>query len=237
MTFINIVFIINTNAEKGTVFGVTLFLSKEKNTMKMRRTVIVAFLLLAVLVMGVGYAAVSGSLTVNGKATVGTNAAGYSVIFVGTPAVTPTVAGTPEGTATAVIRDSDKSIVDISIPEKVLVTGDDLITVVLTAENQSEDYKSLVKGLSIGNDKPTNFEISITHAGETTKFESTADGKTTATLNTLLDVYSASEDTDQTIFTITIKLIQPPTDGKVDCDFKFIIEHEAKEKTYTLPTP
>ena len=122
--------------------------------MKNRKKVVVALLLVAVLCLGVGYAALTDNLLVNGNVSVKKNADAEEqfakdVYFSGTPTVTYNTTGTSSG-VTAVIgnesaADTDANdLLTITVPDTVLVAAGDKLTVKATITNDSADYRANV---------------------------------------------------------------------------------------------
>ena len=156
--------------------------------MKNRRIVVVAFLLAAVLLLGVGYAALTDTLDVTGSADVdltGLNAEFEEDIYFSAAVANE---GTPN-TASVNSDNNDKA----SFSAKSLKKKDDVATFTFTINNDSAHDVVVTPKLNatLGNTNPEYFELTSDWAG----VAKTIPAGSTAT------------------YTVTIKLLQDPTEA------------------------
>lgn len=161
--------------------------------MKNRRNVVIAFLLIAAMILGVGYAALSDTLTINGTATVSKDSAqsvfDEDVKFTNVSAVTyPTGISTGAEAIIDTATDNTSDTGKITINDGVLKNTGDEVQVTYTISNVG-DLDASVAVPAITNNNKTYFEVT-TNWGDAAK-NLTAGGT--------IDV------------TVTIKLIQTPT--------------------------
>lgn len=151
--------------------------------MKKKNTFIVVALLLAVVVLGVGYAAATGPWVINGTATASANT-DFDVDFTGTPTVT-------DGVTANITQDDELKTAEMTV---TLTTMDDEESATFTLTNNSpEGIKAVIDENS----------ISVTYEGE--------DGEVTATASEYFDVAYELADTEipsgeSTTLTVTVKL-------------------------------
>lgn len=100
--------------------------------MKNKKTFVGIALLIVVLVLGIAYAAITGSLTITGTAKATANDDNFKVVFSGTPTADPGVTATITGDTTATM--------DVT----GLTTTGDTKTATFTIENQSEELNALI---------------------------------------------------------------------------------------------
>lgn len=154
--------------------------------MKNRKTVVVAFLLAAVMLLGVGYAALSDTLDITGSADVNQSAAeeafNEDIYF------SAAVANEEGNTASVNLDNNDKA----SFTAATLKGKDDKVTFTFTIKNNGDVAAKVTPKLnaSIGNTNPTYFSL-----------ESDWDGATK-------DLAAHSEIT----YTVTITLLKTPTE-------------------------
>lgn len=128
--------------------------------MKKRRSIIIALLLIAALALGIGYAAVTDTLTITGNANVKPHQDNLNVIFTQIK---------DQNKCTAAIQ-TDKTVASFTTTQ--LEVGGDTATATFVVTNQSAEYKATIAA-------PT---ITITSGGE--YFDITTDfGDETRTLN------------------------------------------------------
>ena len=187
--------------------------------MKKRRIVITAFLLVACMLIGVGYAAITGSITINGKAAAGVHSDNFKVIIEqgsevvkknGTTLTNPTGEGvTPYYSFTYGTLGTS---VIVNINEGVLTQEGDTVTVTFTVLNESESLNAKVTYKSLEYDNKDYFEITTDYTGEKTLGE-----KGSATASTTV--------------TMTIKLLKTLADGTRTCDAHLQLDTSAVEVT------
>lgn len=155
--------------------------------MKNRRNVVVAFLLIAVMLLGVGYAALTDVLDITGSADVNQSAAeeafNEDVYF------TAAVANQTGNTASVNADNKDKA----SFTANTLKGKDDVVTFTFTIVNEGDVAADVTPTLNAtaGNTKPEYFEITSDWDGAT---------KTLASGGSLT-------------YTVTVKLLQTPTES------------------------
>ena len=154
--------------------------------MKNRRNVVVAFLLIAVMLLGVGYAALTDVLDITGSADVNQSAAeeafNEDVYF------TAAVANQTGNTASVNADNKDKA----SFTANTLKGKDDVVTFTFTIVNEGDVAAEVTPTLNAatGNTKPEYFEITSDWDGATKTLE--AGGSLT--------------------YTVTVKLLKTPTE-------------------------
>ncbi|MBR5817474.1 MAG: hypothetical protein IKY62_02395 [Clostridia bacterium] len=155
--------------------------------MKNRRNVVVAFLLIAVMLLGVGYAALTDVLDITGSADVNQSAAeeafNEDVYF------TAAVANQTGNTASVNADNKDKA----SFTANTLKGKDDVVTFTFTIVNEGDVAADVTPTLNAtaGNTKPEYFEITSDWDGAT---------KTLAAGGSLT-------------YTVTVKLLKTPTES------------------------
>lgn len=155
--------------------------------MKNRRNVVVAFLLIAVMLLGVGYAALTDVLDITGSADVNQSAAeeafNEDVYF------TAAVANQSGNTASVNADNKDKA----SFTANTLKGKDDVVTFTFTIVNEGDVAAEVTPTLnaSAGNTKPEYFDITSDWDGAT---------KTLAAGGSLT-------------YTVTVKLLKTPTES------------------------
>ena len=155
--------------------------------MKNRRNVVVAFLLIAVMLLGVGYAALTDVLDITGSADVNQSAAeeafNEDVYF------TAAVANQTGNTASVNADNKDKA----SFTANTLKGKDDVVTFTFTIVNEGDVAADVTPTLNAaaGNTKPEYFDITSDWDGAT---------KTLAAGGSLT-------------YTVTVKLLKTPTES------------------------
>lgn len=151
--------------------------------MKNRKTVVVAFLLIAAMLLGVGYAALTDVLDITGSADVNQSAAEESfnedIYFTGA------VANQTGNTASVNADNNDKA----SFTANTLKGADDTATFTFTIINNGDVDAEVTPSIS-SNTNPTYFEISSDWAGQT----------------------KALGAGQSLTYTVTVKLLQTPTE-------------------------
>lgn len=195
--------------------------------MKNRKKIVVALLLVAVLCLGVGYAALTDSLFVNGTVNFLKNATteaefAEDVHFVdGSAAVTytGTTTGVSSGVTTAVVdEDADPKNVDdkltITVDNTVLAKAGDKVTISAQIINESTDYGA---------------KIDINNAA-------TSAGAYLGDLYSVTCVWAAGSDgtiakggTNTNTVEITIELLKTPTEDVAGDTFTITFDVESVE--------
>lgn len=154
-------------------------------------------IILAVLFLGVGYAAItSRTLKINGNVTVNPNENDFDVAFKGAPTITD---GTDPATTATNTYDSTNRTATLTVDG--LEKAGDKVVVTYTIENKSNSLKATLSNLTVTNDSANGY-----FTVETTELN-----------NTVLGVYSAAEATDETTLVVTITLAKTPI---LDTDVK-----------------
>ena len=154
--------------------------------MKKRRSTIIAVLLIATLALGIGYAALTDVLEINGSADVYQAAAeeafNEDVYFAGA------VANQEGNTASVNADNNDKA----SFTAKTLKGKDDVVTFTFTIKNDGDVAATVTPTLNPtqGNTKPEYFDITSDWNGESKTLEAGA----------------------SLTYTVTVKLLQTPTE-------------------------
>ena len=117
--------------------------------MKNRKTVVIAFLLCAMMLIGVGFAAISGSLTITGNLTSGVQA--FDVVFTQVELTTLTDADTTDGATPSVTIEkssvnqggtvelnSGNGLPSTSFTVKGLATKNDAVVLTFTIKNNNK---------------------------------------------------------------------------------------------------
>ena len=152
--------------------------------MKKKRTFLGVALLIAVLVLGVGYAAITKNLSISGTASATTNNENFKVKFEGTPVTDKTNA--PSSTVEATVTNDLTATINVS----GLTTTNDTVTATYTIKNESPELSADLAVGSIANDNAVYFEVTANLAASTI-----AKG-------------------DSTTVTVTVKLIKTPVEDQ-----------------------
>jgi uncharacterized repeat protein (TIGR01451 family) len=180
--------------------------------MKNRKTVVVAFLLVAVMLMGVGYAALTDVLDITGSADVNQSAAeeafNEDVYFSAAEAENPTPAPEKPNTASVNADNKDKA----SFTANTLKGKGDKATFTFTIKNDGDVAATVTPKLNatLGNTLPEYFSITSDWDGAT---------KTLAAGGSLT-------------YTVTVELIKTPTET---ISGSFLIELTAVSQAATTP--
>ncbi len=131
--------------------------------MKKKRTVYIGmFVLLAVLMLGIGYAAISDNLNINGDILASPSDANFNVKFDST--VEPTFTKTRDtSTVSATIASDLVAKIDV----KGLTTTHDTITATYTIKNASAELGANIGVGNIINSNPDYFDVTATIANNT----------------------------------------------------------------------
>lgn len=143
--------------------------------MKKKKSFTGLLIILAVLFLGVGYAAItSRTLTINGNVTVNPNENDFDVVFKGGPTITD---GTDPATTATNTYDSTNRTATLTVDG--LEKAGDKVVVTYTIENKSNSLKATLSNLTVTNDSAKGY-----FTVETTELN-----------DTVLGVYSAAETT------------------------------------------
>ena len=169
--------------------------------MKKRRLAIICFVLCACMVMGIGYAALSRTLRVDGVMTLSSDVDNFPVEFTGATLVAGAGnTNVPDGALNATINTTDKSIVDIRIANGALSEVGDTLTLTLTVENKAELLEATIEAPTVTSNTVSDY-VTVT---------------TEYTGGQKLGVYSASDDSDQMTIVMTFTLVNPLVQDKID---------------------
>ena len=177
--------------------------------MKKRRLAIVSFVLLACLVMGIGYAALTANLTINTNIGISYDTSNYSVVFtVAEVSNTSTAAAANSTVATA----NDTAAMTIDVAKGILKKVGDTVVIVATITNKSTSYDAIIKTPTVGTNETLKDYVTVTCALNETDADATyktlaPSGTTTVTVTVKMIALPVS-DIDLTNITITI-----PTDA------------------------
>ena len=177
--------------------------------MKRRNSVITLVVLVAILVLGVGYAVVSNvTLTVSGNASTVTT--DLKVSFEGTVAKDTTHAtrnGLADKPAT-VTATATKGELTAVLQVENLEKKDDYVTATYTIQNEETDVAATITQGTISNNKSTFFEVTT---DATTAKSLAAGGTTTVTITVkLIKTPVTAEDS---VATITVPFIAEPANN------------------------
>ena len=163
--------------------------------MKKRNTYVGLILLVAVLMLGIGYAAMSNiTLNITGSASATVNDENFNVHFTGTPTVSD------ENIVTATITDDTKATITVDS----LASKGDKVTATYTIENSSEDLSASIAIPTIANSNEEYFNVTTDMDAATTVI---ANGTTTVTVT--VELIKTPIDADQTA-DITVSLVASP---------------------------
>lgn len=184
--------------------------------MKTKRTAVVAFLLCAIMAIGIGFAAISKNLEINGNTNLGINEPGFSVAFVSNEcsATGTSAAGTQGLGGTIEINSADPSIATFTV--NGLKAENDTVTGTFVVENtSSSNYLAVIANpvVTKGTQNTYSSYVSITA-------DFAAGAKTTL------------EQNETTTFTVTVKLLKVINEASAQVTFQVITQ-----ATSALPTP
>ena len=165
--------------------------------MKNRRTIVIAFLLVAVLTIGVGFAALTDTLTASGSAGIlktGAQSEFEAKVYFSNASTQDALK------ATAVVDSLDNDKATITVLEGALKDKGDTAVVYLEIKNES-DLPVYVTP-SISNHDTTHFGITLQYAGVLTGYATIAPGDTLDVGVTVSCIQTPTEDAN-TSFTIT----------------------------------
>lgn len=150
--------------------------------MKNKRAIIVTLLIVAILLLSIGYAAISKTLTVGGTVSANANTENFKVHFQGT---TGTIESTKQGATLSATTDEDLSA---TINASGLDTAGQTVTATFTIVNDSTDLGATlaVNTKEITGDDAEYFEVTSATLGKTTLAAKTGDTADTTTLTVTL---------------------------------------------------
>lgn len=171
--------------------------------MNNKKTIVALLLLVAVVALGIGYAAITQTLKVNGTATAKESATAFDVHFSAASAdatqVTPSSANNQKEVSSTASVTADDKVAQMSV---TLTDVNDEQTCTFTVENTSLDgIKAIIK--------PNSVKITSDAAGQT-PFTSDYFTITTNIASDITIPSTAGSNTDT--FTVTVKLKKPYVD-------------------------
>ncbi len=176
--------------------------------MKKRRLAIVSFVLLACLVMGIGYAALTANLTINTNIGISYDTSNYSVVFTAAEVSTASTAAAANSTvATA----NDTAAMTIDVAKGILKKVDDTVVIVATITNKSTSYDAIIKTPTVGTNETLKDYVTVTcvlNETDDATYKTLAPSGTTTVTVTVKMIALPVSDIDLTNITITI-----PTDA------------------------
>ena len=176
--------------------------------MKKRRLAIVSFVLLACLVMGIGYAALTANLTINTNIGISYDTSNYSVVFTAAEVSnTSTAAAANSTVATA----NNTAAMTIDVAKGILKKVDDTVVIVATITNKSTSYDAIIKTPTVGTNETLKDYVTVTcvlNETDDATYKTLAPSGTTTVTVTVKMIALPVSDIDLTNITITI-----PTDA------------------------
>lgn len=144
--------------------------------MKTKRTAVVAFLLCAIMAIGIGFAAISKNLEINGNANIGMDATGFSVAFVQDDCETD------DNLVSTIVVAEDKTVATFTV--NGLKKAGQKVTGTFTIKNTStEKYDAILGTPSVAfgtGENPYRDYIEVTaSAPESTRLSNEGEGSTT----------------------------------------------------------
>ena len=143
--------------------------------MKTKRTAVVAFLLCAIMAIGIGFAAISKNLEINGNANLGMDATGFSVEFV-QDGCTPN-----DGVSTIVVAE-DRTVATFTV-NGLKKAGQTVVGTFTIKNTSSEKYDAILGNPSVAFGTGTNpyrdyIEVTAS-APASTRLSNEGEGSTT----------------------------------------------------------
>jgi len=166
--------------------------------MKSNKALLLLSVIVAVLVLGIAYAAVSANFTVNGTASAAPNADNFKVAFV---PVTETT--TTQGNAVIKYSATEKTA-DFTVTG--LSTANDTATISYTIKNSSTDIDALLAGVNVNNTNTEYFEVTAT---ELTDARVKAGAQTVLTITVKLKKNVAIDVNTKVTVTFTATSVEP----------------------------
>ena len=168
--------------------------------MKKRRLVIACFILVACMVIGIGYAALSRVLDVTTKMAINENVENFPVQITG---YTATRNGEELDISGATLNTEGTSLI-ITIPSTALVMANDTIVLTLTIENKSTVYEAIM-------DSKATIQAAVVN--NVSEYVSVTVGDYSDADGILAVNDGTASDDDKTTITITYTLVTPPLAG------------------------
>ncbi len=166
---------------------------------KQMKGLVIVLLLVAVLVLGVGYAVITNvTLNVTGQASATTDDANFDVMFVGTPSFNKTGAQA-DATITAAIQDDYTATIQVGGLKQV----GDVVTATYEVENVSPEAITANLSALVNNSNTEYFNVTYSFANP-----SIAQGETT-TITVSVQLIKVVVTTDQTA-TIDVTITATP---------------------------
>lgn len=163
--------------------------------MKKRNTYVGLILLVAVLMLGIGYAAMTNiTLNITGQATATVNDENFKVKFTGTPTVSD------EEIVTATIANDTKATINVD----ALSAKGDKVTATYTILNDSEDLSASIAVPTITNSNDEYFSVT-TDMDAATTVASKGETTVTVTVELIKTPIEENQTTD-----ITVSLVASP---------------------------
>ena len=183
--------------------------------MKNRRIVVISIMLIAVLCLGVGYAALTDDLFVTGQIEGNKDEANRDfvsdVYFASNPTITKTVAknGAYEiDGVTATVGADDNSDADdkltITVPAGILNFGGDTLTIVATINNDSDEFKAVINADDVVVTGADQFATVTCMFGSSKTATIDAEGSAELTITIVLDETITSDVVLSESFTVKL---------------------------------
>ncbi len=127
--------------------------------MKKTKGSIAILIIVAILILGIGYAAMTANLEISGTASVGVDDANFKVIYTDVNIGDATVASkTVNPTVTSKINEKDATKAEISVSGFTSIN--DEVTITYTIANQSEDLNATLEATpTVTNDNEEYFQV------------------------------------------------------------------------------
>ncbi len=154
--------------------------------MKKRNTYVGLILLVAVLMLGIGYAAITNiTLNINGNASATVSDENFKVKFTGTPEVSD------DKVITATVSGDHKATINVDS----LISKGDKVTATYTIQNASADLSASIAKPTVQNDNTEYFSVTtdITEAVTVTAGDTTTVTVTVELIKTPIDVDQSAE--------------------------------------------
>lgn len=173
--------------------------------MKNRKTIIITVLLIAILALGIGYAAInSTTLTISGNAIGSPDDDNFVVKFTGTP----TKSSTSTVKEASILTDTTASIKVADLTKK-----GDKASATYTITNDSADLSASLSA-SLTNSDTTNFSVSYYFGDTTTTTTTSVAAKGTTTITVVVELLTTPVTADVTS-NITATITAAPTQPTV----------------------
>jgi len=196
--------------------------------MKKRRFVVLAFMLVAAMMIGVGYAVLTGTLRADGIVHVGLDNSNLKVKYTTTD-TSAQKNGTNDltiGSDVKIEYASENTVATITVAENILKTEGDYVTITIPITNYSDGIDAVVL-------KPTitmqgNATTYLTEDGVEAELENAeADGS--VTLKCAETAVSGNADVTNLIITVTLNDV--PIDKGITCNFSVALNAQSVESS------